>query len=104
MYIIKIDAESNTIVVGDRKELYKTCLIASNPQWINQEMIKESSRFKVKIRSRHHPKWATVMPFENGRLKVLFDQPQMAITPGQLAVFYTEDTVMGSAWIENVVT
>ncbi|MFO7890049.1 MAG: tRNA 2-thiouridine(34) synthase MnmA [bacterium] len=103
-YVTRIDAESNTVVVGDREDLYDSCFLASDPQWINREMIKEPSRFETKIRYRHQAQWAEVFPRENNRIKVRFDTPQRAITPGQLAVFYDNDIVVGSAWIEKVVT
>ena len=103
-YVTRIDAESGTVVVGDWDDLFNSSFLASDPQWINSQKINSSSRYKVKIRYRHQPQWAEVFPRKNNRIKVRFDSPQRAITPGQLAVFYDNDIVMGSAWIDKIVT
>jgi tRNA-specific 2-thiouridylase len=56
-------------------------------------------RVRVKIRHRHEPAWATLSPVAEDRVRAVFDQPQRAITPGQAAVFYDGDEVVGGGWI-----
>jgi len=55
---------------------------------------------KIKIRHRHEPAWATLEPATHGEVVATFDEPQRAITPGQAAVFYDGDLVLGGGWIE----
>jgi len=102
IYVTGIEADSRTVVVGEGKHLFKTSFRAKDLLWINRKAVKKSLRCKVKIRYKHHPQGATVNFEKNNRIKVTFDQAQRAITPGQLAVFYDEDRVMGSAWIDYV--
>ena len=59
----------------------------------------ESVRAEVRVRYRHKPAEATITPIENHRVRVVFDEPQRAITPGQATVFYRGDEVVGGGWI-----
>jgi tRNA-specific 2-thiouridylase len=59
----------------------------------------ESVRAEVRVRYRHKPAEATITPIENNRVRVYFDEPQRAITPGQATVFYCGDEVVGGGWI-----
>jgi tRNA-specific 2-thiouridylase len=102
VYVTKIDAQTNTVVVGEEKELYKREFSATDVHWLSVPGIKGSIRAKVRIRYKHKPDWARVFPLNSRQVKVAFEKPQRAITPGQLAVFYDRDVVMGSAWIETV--
>jgi tRNA-specific 2-thiouridylase len=102
IYVTKINAETNTVFVGEPEELYRNYFIASDPHWISVKNVTEPIRAKVRIRYKHRPQWAGVTPFVNGKVAVEFDRPQRAITPGQLAVFYAKDIVVGSAWIDQV--
>ena len=68
--------------------------------WISGETPRESVRCAVKIRYRAREQAATVYPEENGRGRIVFDAPQRAVTPGQAAVFYDGDTVLGGGTIE----
>jgi len=100
-YVIRIDAGSNTVVVGEEGGLYQKALTGGEVNWVSIPEIREPVRMKVRIRYRHVPQWAVVSPEPGGRVRVVFDKAQRAITPGQLAVFYLEDRVAGSAWIES---
>jgi tRNA-specific 2-thiouridylase len=102
VYINRIDARSNTLVVGPEKSLYSRSFSASMPNWIAFKEPPETLRAKVRIRYRHRPSWAGVEPVSKNEVAVRFDSPQRAVTPGQLAVFYDGDRVLGSAWIEKV--
>jgi len=102
VYVTKIDAETNTVFVGEPEELYHKRFTAADPNWISMPELKEPIRAKVKIRYKHKPRWATVTLLNNGKVETEFESPQRAITPGQLAVFYDGDIVVGSAWIDRV--
>jgi len=103
IYVTKINAETNTVVVGDPAELYGRRFIASDTHWISVPEVTESIRVKTRIRYKHRPARAELIPLKNGKVEVRFSSPQRAITPGQLAVYYDGDVVVGSAWIDRVV-
>jgi tRNA-uridine 2-sulfurtransferase len=98
-YVIRVDSEKNAVTVGGEDALYGNILTGSDSLWVSAAGLTETRRMKVRIRHRHIPRWATVSPEPENRVRVVFDSPQRAITPGQLAVFYLDDAVMGSAWI-----
>ncbi len=75
-------------------------LIAKDVNWISWPGLSAPARARVKIRNRHLPAAATLYPLEDGRVEVRFDEPQRAVTPGQGAVFYEGDLVLGGGWIE----
>jgi tRNA-uridine 2-sulfurtransferase len=100
-YVIRIDAEKNTVVVGEESELYRKVLIGKEALWVSIPEIQEPVRMKVRIRYRHTAQWAVVSSEPEQRVRVVFDKAQKAVTPGQLAVFYLDDRVAGSAWIES---
>lgn len=102
VYVTKIDADTNTIFIGEENELYRKGFTATDAHWISVPEFVEPIRVKVRIRYKHRPDWAVVTPRENRKVEVTFDKPQRAITPGQLAVFYDGDFVLGSAWIDRV--
>jgi tRNA-specific 2-thiouridylase len=101
-YVIRIDAENNAVVVGSEEELYGSGFIGSDAHWVSVTGINGPERMKVRIRYKHRPDWAKVSPEPGNIVRVLFERPQRAITPGQLAVFYLDDRVLGSAWIDRV--
>ncbi|MFH1338588.1 MAG: tRNA 2-thiouridine(34) synthase MnmA [Candidatus Omnitrophota bacterium] len=88
LYVIAIDRENNTIVVSRKEDVYGDELIADNVNFIHIEKLKEPIRVEAKIRYLHQPQAAVVVPDGNGKIKVKFDRPQWAITPGQAVVFY----------------
>lgn len=102
LYVVKIDAENNRIVVSGRKKLFSEGLIATAINLIAIERLDRSYKIKAKIRLSHMEADATVSPHENDKAKVLFDKPQMSITPGQSVVLYSEDIVFGGGVIEQV--
>jgi tRNA-specific 2-thiouridylase len=73
----------------------------SQLNWISFAELTQPMRAFVKIRSRHVEAPANLMPLDNGALRVDFDTPQMAVTPGQAAVFYRGDQVLGGGWIDR---
>ena len=102
VYVTQINAKTNTIIVGENEDLYKSCLSATDTNWLSIPGIKETTRFKVRIRYKHKPAWARVTQKANNTTEIEFEEPQRALTPGQLAVFYMDDIVAGSAWIDRV--
>ena len=101
LYVVKIDAATNRIIVGDREDLQSQGLIARDINLIALDKIERPYRAKVKIRLNSRAVDATVFPYENGKLKVLFNKPQMSVTPGQHAVFYDKDIVIGGGVIQK---
>lgn len=99
LYVVRIDQANNQLIVGAEKELYRQELTADQLNWIGLENMVEPIKAGVKIRYKHDPAEATITPLENGRVKVVFTQPQRAITPGQAVVFYHEDIVLGGGII-----
>ena len=99
LYVLEINPETRQIVAGTEAGLLSRELHATQVNWIATDGLREPRRLEVKIRHRHEPAWAVVTDRGNGEVLVLFDQPQRAITPGQSAVFYDGDDVVGGAWI-----
>lgn len=101
LYVIATDPASQRVIIGKNEELLRRSLIASEVNWISTAPIQELKRAVVKIRNKHAAAPATLTPAgQNGRVEVTFDEPQRAITPGQAAVFYDGDLVLGGGWIE----
>ena len=99
LYVIRIDAEKNTIVVGEKESLKARGLICSD---LNLLVDRMPERVTVKIRYTKKEAHAQVMVENETRTTVVFDEPQEAITPGQTVVFYKDDIVLGGAMIEGV--
>jgi len=100
MYVLALKPDDRQVVVGPKASLERMTLSASGVNWI--EGIPEGPRrAHVQIRHRHPAAAATVRALGNGRADVVFDAPQIAVTPGQAAVFYDGDSVLGGGWIES---
>ncbi len=94
--------EKNTVTVGPNEALFSTSLLASDFNWIAMAELTEPLRCRAKARSRMTEQPATVYPEENGLVKVVFDEPQRAITTGQAVVLYEGDTVLGGGRIAKI--
>ena len=99
LYVLSIDPQTNRVVVGDDDSLRTTSFEVNDVNWVSIEPPIESIRATVKIRHKHEPAGATVQPIGTTTARITFDTPQRAITPGQGAVFYEGDRVLGGAWI-----
>jgi tRNA-specific 2-thiouridylase len=99
LYVIDLDPRERRVVVGERHQLARKAFQAERANWIALEVPVSPVRATVKIRSRHAGAPATITPLPHGRVQVEFDEPQSAVTPGQAAVFYRGDEVVGGAWI-----
>lgn len=109
-YVVAKNLVDNTLIVAQGKDhpaLFAPALIAGQIQWINDPLTDFGSyplRLTAKIRYRQPDQACTITPLPNDQLRVQFDQPQRAITPGQSVVFYHEDVCLGGAVIEEAVT
>lgn len=100
LYVIRIDAKNNTLIVGEREEIFRNRLRAKDLNWVSIDRPKEKLRVEARIRHRHLKASATVYPSEDNSVEVIFDVPQFAITPGQAIVFYKNSIVLGGGWID----
>jgi tRNA-specific 2-thiouridylase len=98
-YVLAIHPESHQVTVGAGDELLSRDLVADRLNWIGIPNLTGEMRVRVKIRHRHEPASATLFPDTNDRIRAIFDEPQRAITPGQAAVFYDGDELVGGGWI-----
>jgi len=108
-YVVGLDANGNTVVLGSRDELLQRRLCADRVNWLTDPIPTEPFAAIIQIRYNHHGVAGMVTPLadENGRVSramVDFNEPVSAITPGQAAVFYSEDdqVLLGGGWITNV--
>lgn len=99
-YVVDINTKKNTVVVGCRCETFKKRFKVKELNWISVESISESIRAKVKVRSTMKEELATIIQEKNHGVIVEFDLPQLAPAPGQSAVFYNDDIVIGGGIIE----
>lgn len=100
MYVCKINPQENTVVLGKAQELFGREVTVGDFNWISGELPESEIRCKAKIRYRQSEQWATAIPFDDGSVKIIFDEPQRAITPGQSAVLYDGDIVLGGGVIK----
>ncbi len=101
LYVLEKDLERNALIVGPLEELGRRELIAGNVNWISGEPPDAPFRAQVKIRYRATPAWGMVTPKKDGGCRVVFDQPLRDITPGQAAVFYDGDILLGGGLIQS---
>jgi tRNA-specific 2-thiouridylase len=103
-YVVDKDVERNVLIVGqghDHPRLFSAGLMAAQLHWVDRENVTETRRCTVKTRYRQHDISCTITPVDNDTIKVTFDEPQIAVTPGQSAVFYDGDVCLGGGIIEQ---
>jgi tRNA-specific 2-thiouridylase len=100
-FVLQIIPSENTIVVGEREECLASELIAKETNWLIDPPDSSPLTCQVKIRYRSTPVEAAVYALPDRKARVEFDAPQMAVTPGQAAVFYDGTRVLGGGWIES---
>jgi tRNA-specific 2-thiouridylase len=98
-YVLAIHPDSHRVTVGGDEELLSRELVANRLNWISVERLVGEMRVRVKIRHRHEPASATLRVSGEDAVTAEFDEAQRAITPGQSAVFYDGDEVVGGGWI-----
>lgn len=101
LYVIGIDAGKNQVIVGDREVAQTTEFTAQRVNWVSIAAPVTPIQVEVQIRYRSQPTGATVIPLDADRVKIVFDEPQFSITPGQAAVWYCGDLLLGGGIIEN---
>ncbi|MBT8372496.1 MAG: tRNA 2-thiouridine(34) synthase MnmA, partial [Deltaproteobacteria bacterium] len=101
LYVTKIDAQNNRIVVAGREDLSSKGFIASDLNLIAIERLASPLEASVKIRLNHAAVEAVIFPHAGEKARILFNKPQEAVCPGQHAVFYKEETVIGGGVIEE---
>ena len=101
LYVIQIKNDTRQVVVGKDEELYSRALRARRVNLISTAELRQPMRVAVKIRHKHQPAPAMIESAGPDEVRVTFDEPQRALTPGQAAVFYDGDIVVGGGWIEN---
>jgi tRNA-uridine 2-sulfurtransferase len=99
LFVLKKDIASNTLIVGRKNSLLFKGLIANNPNWIEDVHPEDSIRAQVKIRYKAEPVWSDIKFPRDDLLHITFDQPLADITPGQIAVLYDGDKVLGAGKI-----
>ncbi len=99
LYVLRINGDKHQVVVGSGEELYSKTLRARKLNWIAVDGLRSPMRVTVKIRNRHEPAPALIEKVGNDEVLASFDEPQRAVTPGQAAVFYDGDIVVGGGWI-----
>jgi tRNA-specific 2-thiouridylase len=101
LYVVKLDHAANRVIVGDDAELRTTVCEIRDVNWISFATLEAPVRASIKIRHRHEPAAATVEPIDENSARLTFDEPQRAITPGQAAVCYSGEVVLGGGWIRS---
>jgi len=100
-YVLAIDAAANTVTLGPRASLERFGLVTERANWLAPSAPPAGTRALVRIRYNHAGGMATLTPREDGGVEVRFDEPQIAVTPGQLAGFYMGDRCLGGAEIRQ---
>jgi tRNA-uridine 2-sulfurtransferase len=104
VYVLALDRAANRVIVGENDELFTTACDVRDVNWISIAYPREPVRAKVKVRHKHAPAEAAIEPLGANRARIHFDVPQRAITPGQAAVFYSGELVLGGGWIDTAET
>lgn len=99
MYVVGKSTENNTVIVGENQDLFRDSLVANEINWIAIDNLTQKLHCKAKTRYKQPEQDCTLEPLNDGSVKVTFDMPQRAITPGQRVVFYDGDIVIGGGVI-----
>jgi len=102
MYVAKIEPKENTIYIAEDKELWKKIFTVNQVNWVSIPKPEKSIKCQVKIRNQHQPASATLSVLDENKVRIEFDKPERAITPGQSAVFYDGEILLGGGIIVKV--
>jgi tRNA-specific 2-thiouridylase len=100
LYVIATEPATRRVIVGRNDALLRTSMRVKDVNWISMAAPAEPVRAEIKIRNKHAAAPATIQPVDAATLEITFDEPQRAVTPGQGAVFYSGELVLGGGWIE----
>ena len=101
LYVVKLDPVMNRVIVGDRESAGSLDCSVTRLNWVSITEPTAPIRCEVQVRYRSSPVVVSVIPLEHGRVKLVFDEPQFGITPGQAAVFYDGEMLLGGGIIEK---
>ena len=101
LYVVALDSERNTVVVGTREETFSSSFLVTDLNWISVGNLEKPMEVHCKIRSAQHGSLAQIEPLPGGEVKVTYFKPSDSITPGQSAVFYDGDIVVGGGIIRS---
>ncbi|MCW5962104.1 MAG: tRNA 2-thiouridine(34) synthase MnmA [Pyrinomonadaceae bacterium] len=101
LYVVQIERAKNRIIAGEKEDLDSLEFTAKGVNWVAFDEPAEPVRAEVKVRYRHEPAPATIYALPGNRARIVFDEPQAAITPGQATVFYNGEETVGGGWIEK---
>jgi tRNA-uridine 2-sulfurtransferase len=102
LYVVSLDAIKNRVVVGSRAETHSSECTVDRVNWVSIPQPIAPIRAEVQVRYRSEAVPVSVIPLENGRIKLVFDEPQFGITPGQAAVWYDGDILLGGGIIDPI--
>jgi len=100
LYVIATDPSTRKVTVGRGDALLRSVMGVRDVNWVSLSPPDAPVRADVKIRNKHSAASATILAVDATRVEIRFDEPQRAVTPGQAAVFYSDDLVLGGGWIE----
>ncbi len=98
-FVIDKNAQTNDVIIGDEEHLFKKEVIVTDVNFIPFDSLNSEMCVTAKLRYRHKAAKAKISPLEDGNVKIMFDEPQRAASPGQAAVFYDGETVLGGGTI-----
>jgi len=101
LYVVALDSETNKVIVGTRQETYQISFIVSDLNWISMGTLDKPMDVLCKIRSAQKEREASIKPINDNEVKVTYSHPNDSVTPGQSAVFYQEDLVLGGGVIKS---
>ena len=99
-FVVQMNTSTNKIILGNETDLLKKEMTVSEVNWISGEPLSEPLNVTVKIRYKSNEAIATIRPVDKSRVRILFDDPQKGVAPGQSAVFYLDDCVLGGGLID----
>jgi tRNA-specific 2-thiouridylase len=100
LYVTRIDADSNEVVLGNSEDLFRSSLWASRVNYISGDPPSDLTDATAKIRYKASEAGASVLPLADDWAEIRFDEPQRAVTPGQAVVFYSGERILGGGYIE----
>lgn len=102
-YVVSLDSRSNEVIIGTKDDLGQNVVITGTFNWLSEVHEKKQSPFQVKIRYKASPAPCRFTKIENGGVRIVLEKPVRDATPGQIAVLYNEDEVLGSGIIQSTV-